>query len=186
MTEKNLTLDRRQMAKALSVGAASLLLAGKPALAAEDLANTLYMQLKDGRVVIRLRPDIAPACRAHQDPGEKGLLRRHRLPSRDRRLHGPDRRPDRHRHGRLRAAQRASRVFQSPLCARHAWYGALAVAQFGQFAILHLLRPGTFLDGQYTVFGEVVSGMEFVDKIKRGEPPANPDKIISLKLASEV
>ena len=46
--------------------------------------------------------------------------------------------------------------------------------------------PAPFLDGQYTVFGEVVSGMEFVDKIKRGEPPANPDKIISLKLASEV
>jgi cyclophilin family peptidyl-prolyl cis-trans isomerase len=35
-----------------------------------------------------------------------------------------------------------------------------------------------FLDGQYTVWGEVVSGMENVDKIKRGEPPANPDKII--------
>ena len=44
--------------------------------------------------------------------------------------------------------------------------------------------PAPFLDGQYTVFGEVVSGMEFVDKIKRGEPPANPDKIISMKLAS--
>ena len=37
----------------------------------------------------------------------------------------------------------------------------------------------TFLDGQYTVFGRVVSGMEAVDKITRGEPPANPDKIIS-------
>lgn len=37
----------------------------------------------------------------------------------------------------------------------------------------------TFLDGQYTVFGRVVSGMEFVDNITRGEPPANPDQIIS-------
>jgi peptidylprolyl isomerase len=33
------------------------------------------------------------------------------------------------------------------------------------------------------VFGEVVSGMEFVDKIKRGEPPANPDKMIKVTLA---
>jgi cyclophilin family peptidyl-prolyl cis-trans isomerase len=40
----------------------------------------------------------------------------------------------------------------------------------------------TFLDGQYTVFGRVVSGMEFVDNITRGEPPANPDTIISAKI----
>ncbi|RYE08723.1 MAG: peptidylprolyl isomerase [Hyphomicrobiales bacterium] len=40
----------------------------------------------------------------------------------------------------------------------------------------------TFLDGQYTVFGKVVSGMEFVDNITRGEPPTNPDKIISAKI----
>jgi len=43
-----------------------------------------------------------------------------------------------------------------------------------------------FLDGQYTVWGQVVSGMEFVDKVKRGEPPSNPDKIISLKVAADV
>jgi peptidylprolyl isomerase len=40
----------------------------------------------------------------------------------------------------------------------------------------------SFLDGQYTIFGKVVSGMEFVDNITRGEPPANPDKIISAKI----
>ncbi|MCK6418794.1 MAG: peptidylprolyl isomerase [Alphaproteobacteria bacterium] len=39
-----------------------------------------------------------------------------------------------------------------------------------------------FLDGQYTVWGQVTSGMEFVDKVARGEPPANPDKIVSFKL----
>ena len=42
----------------------------------------------------------------------------------------------------------------------------------------------SFLNGQYTVFGRVVSGMEHVDAIARGEPPANPDKIISMKLAN--
>jgi peptidylprolyl isomerase len=40
----------------------------------------------------------------------------------------------------------------------------------------------TFLNGQYTVFGRVVSGMEAVDLITRGEPPANPDQIISAKI----
>jgi len=40
-----------------------------------------------------------------------------------------------------------------------------------------------FLNGQYTVWGEVVSGMENVDQIKRGEPVREPDKIVSAKLA---
>ena len=46
-------------------------------------------------------------------------------------------------------------------------------------------QPAPFLDRQYTVFGKVISGMEFVDKIKRGDGPngsvSNPDKIISFK-----
>ncbi len=40
-----------------------------------------------------------------------------------------------------------------------------------------------FLDGQYTVWGEVISGMENVDQIKRGEPVRDPDKIVTAKLA---
>ena len=43
-----------------------------------------------------------------------------------------------------------------------------------------------FLDGQYTIFGKVVSGMEFVDKIAKGEPPRTPDKMISVKVAADV
>ena len=42
-------------------------------------------------------------------------------------------------------------------------------------------KPAPFLDRQYTVFGKVVEGMEFVDMIKRGEPASDPDKIISFK-----
>jgi len=42
-----------------------------------------------------------------------------------------------------------------------------------------------FLDGQYTVWGEVTEGMENVDKIKRGEPVQNPDKIITAKIAAD-
>jgi peptidyl-prolyl cis-trans isomerase B (cyclophilin B) len=42
-------------------------------------------------------------------------------------------------------------------------------------------KPAPFLDRQYTVFGKVLEGMEFVDKIKRGEPASDPDKIISFK-----
>jgi cyclophilin family peptidyl-prolyl cis-trans isomerase len=44
----------------------------------------------------------------------------------------------------------------------------------------------TFLDKNYTVWGQVVEGMDNVDKIKRGEPVQNPDKINSLKVAADV
>ncbi len=43
-----------------------------------------------------------------------------------------------------------------------------------------------FLDGQYTVWGKVVDGMDNVDKIKRGEPVQNPDKIVSMRVAADV
>ena len=44
----------------------------------------------------------------------------------------------------------------------------------------------SFLNNQYTVVGQVVSGMENVDKLKRGEPVASPDKIVSMKVAADV
>lgn len=42
-----------------------------------------------------------------------------------------------------------------------------------------------FLNGQYTVYGRVIEGMEHVDKIARGEPPAQPDRMISVKVAAD-
>ena len=52
-----------------------------------------------------------------------------------------------------------------------------------QFFIM--FADGDWLNGQYTVWGEVVEGMEFVDKIAKGEPPANPDKIIKMTVAAD-
>ena len=42
-----------------------------------------------------------------------------------------------------------------------------------------------FLDGKYTIWGRVIEGMENVDRITRGEPPAKPDKIVSIKVAAD-
>lgn len=42
-----------------------------------------------------------------------------------------------------------------------------------------------FLDGEYTLFGRVVKGMEFVDEIKRGEPPVDPDRIVRMQVAAD-
>ena len=47
-------------------------------------------------------------------------------------------------------------------------------------------KDNHFLNGQYTVYGRVISGMEFVDKITRGEPAPKPDMMISVKVASDV
>jgi peptidylprolyl isomerase len=52
-----------------------------------------------------------------------------------------------------------------------------------QFFIM--FAEGSFLNGQYTVVGEVVKGMDVVDKLKRGEPPSDPDRIIKMQVAAD-
>ncbi len=46
-------------------------------------------------------------------------------------------------------------------------------------------KDNHFLNGQYTVYGRVISGMEHVDAITKGEPPASPDRMISVKVAAD-
>ena len=53
-----------------------------------------------------------------------------------------------------------------------------------QFFIM--FDEGSFLNGQYTVVGEVITGMDVVDKLKRGEPPAKPDRIVKMQVAADV
>lgn len=53
-----------------------------------------------------------------------------------------------------------------------------------QFFIM--FDEGSFLNGEYTVVGEVVAGMDVVDKLKRGEPPSKPDRIVRVQVAADV
>ena len=53
-----------------------------------------------------------------------------------------------------------------------------------QFFIM--FAEGSSLNGKYTVIGEVVAGMDVVDKIKRGEPVADPDKMVKVQVASDI
>ena len=46
-------------------------------------------------------------------------------------------------------------------------------------------KDNDFLNGQYTVYGQVISGIEHVDALTKGEPPANPDRMISVKVAAD-
>ena len=52
-----------------------------------------------------------------------------------------------------------------------------------QFFIMY--GDGSFLNNQYTVIGEVLSGMDVVDKLKKGEPVQNPDKMVTVRVAAE-
>jgi peptidylprolyl isomerase len=190
MTDTDKTLDRRELAKALSLGAASLLLA-KSALAAPeaDPANTLYLQLKDGRVVIRLRPDLAPKhVERIKTLAKKGFydgIVFHRVIEGFMAQTGD---PTGTGMGGSDLPNLPAEFSSAPFVR-----GTLGMARSqspnsanSQFFIC--LAPAPFLNGQYTVFGEVVSGMEFVDKIKKGSSAQNgtvenPDRIVSLKLA---
>src|SRR5271154_1245252 len=53
-----------------------------------------------------------------------------------------------------------------------------------QFFIM--FADGSFLNGKYTVIGDVVQGMNVVDKLKKGEPPASPDKIVHMQVAAQL
>lgn len=163
--------------------------ATEPALttpATADLENTLYMDLKDGRVVIQLRPDLAPKHAARI----KELVRKgfydgtvfHRVIEGFMAQGG-----DPTGTGTGGSGQNIPAEFSAENFSR----GTVGMARAAdpnsadsQFFINFVDTP--HLNNQYTVVGKVVSGMEFVDKITRGEPPANPDKLIKMQVAADV
>lgn len=172
----------------LSLIAGMFMLAGTAHAAdIKDPENTLLLELKDGTVVIQLRPDKAPQHVARI----KELTRKkfydgivfHRVIDGFMAQTGD---PTGTGTGGSDLPDLAAEFNEL----RHV-RGTLSMARSNnpnsansQFFIC--FKPASFLDGQYTVWGQVISGMEFVDKITRGEPPANPDKIITLRVAADV
>jgi cyclophilin family peptidyl-prolyl cis-trans isomerase len=155
-----------------------------------DPENTLYLELKDGRVVIQLRPDLAPkhVARIKELAREKfydGIVF-HRVIDGFMAQTG-----DPTGTGMGGSGKNLDAEFSS---AKHV-RGTLSMARASnpnsadsQFFIC--LAPSDFLNGQYTVFGQVVAGMEFVDKIKKGDAADNgkvtdPDRIVSLRVAAD-
>ena len=72
-----------------------------------------------------------------------------------------------------------SRIGAAP----YQWRGRKTPSADSQFFIC--FDDASFLDGQYTVWGEVTEGMENVDRIKRGEPVQNPDRIITARILAD-
>jgi len=153
---------------------------------APDPANTVYLDTKDGRVIIQLRPDLAPKHVAQI----KALVKRgfyngivfHRVIDGFMAQTGD---PTGTGMGGSDLPNLPAEFTPQPFNR-----GTLGMARSNdpnsansQFFIC--FGPAAFLNGKYTVFGEVVSGMEFVDKIKRGEPVKNPDKIIKMQMMED-
>src|ERR1700740_1430420 len=165
---------------------AALVLGGR-AMAA-DLENTLYMDVPAGRVVIEMRPDLAPETVAQI----KALVRRgfyngivfHRVIDGFMAQTG-DPKGD----GTGGSGHKLKAEFSDEKHVR----GVVSMARASdpnsadsQFFIL--FAPAPSLDGKYTIWGKVVSGMDYIDKIKKGDPnrnggATNPNKIITMQAA---
>lgn len=156
----------------------------------QDLENTIYLELKDGTVVVQLLPELAPNHVARiKELTRSGFYDGvvfHRVISGFMAQTG-----DLTGTGTGGSGQKLNAEFSKEPHVR----GILSMARAqninsadSQFFIV--LADATYLDGQYTVFGRVTSGMEFVDKIKKGDKYRNgqvtdPDKIIAMKVASD-
>jgi peptidylprolyl isomerase len=166
----------------------ALVLGGK-AMAA-DLENTIYLDVPAGRVVIEMRPDLAPAtCAQIKRLVRQGFyngLTFHRVIGGFMAQTGDPRGDGTGGSGHPLKAEFSGEPFAR---------GVVAMARTSdpdsadsQFFIMFAAAPS--LDGKYTIWGRVVSGMEYVDQIKKGDPAdngkvADPDKIIKMQVAAD-
>ena len=165
----------------------AVLLFAVPAHAqANDPENTLFMDLPYGRVVIKLRPDLAPKhVERIKELTREGFydgIVFHRVIDGFMAQSGD---PTGTGAGGSNKPDLMAEFTNTPFVR-----GVIGAARTNdpnsansQFFIM--FDEGSFLNGKYTVWGEVVEGMEFVDQIKRGEPPANPDKIVRMQVAAD-
>jgi peptidylprolyl isomerase len=151
----------------------------------QDPENTLLMDITHGRVVIEMLPDIAPTHVARI----KELVREgfyddivfHRVIDGFMAQTG-----DPTGTGMGGSGQKLKAEFNKTPHIRGVCSMARAQSPDSadsQFFIC--FDDATFLDRQYTVWGRVIEGMENVDKIKRGEPVSNPDKIVKVQVAAD-
>jgi len=176
---------------ALIAALAALIYAASPAgVMAASSDNTLYLDLKDGRVIIEMRPDLAPKhverikqlVKEHFYDG----LTFHRVIAGFMAQTGD---PKGDGTGGSKYPDLPAEFSNAPF--KRGTVGAARTpdpnSANSQFFIC--LADAPHLNGQYTVWGEVAAGMEFVDRIKKGGGAGgtvlNPDKIVKMQLASD-
>lgn len=147
-----------------------------------DKKELAYLDLKDGRVVIELRPDLAPnhVARIKELIGQgyydglifhrviRGFMAQTGCPSGT---------------GTGGSGQKIKAEFTpEPFVRGTVGMARAANPDSGDSQFFIMFDEAPHLNNQYTVWGTVKEGMEFVDKIARGEPPREPDKIIKFSL----
>jgi peptidylprolyl isomerase len=150
-----------------------------------DAENTLILDTTQGKVAIKMRPDLAPGHVARI----KELVREgfydgivfHRVIDGFMAQTGCP-----HGTGTGGSGQKLKAEFNKEPHRR----GTVSMARApnpdsGDSQFFICLEEASFLNGQYTVWGQVTEGMENVDKIKRGEPVQNPDRIVSATMAAQ-
>jgi peptidylprolyl isomerase len=156
-----------------------------------DPANTLVLQLKNGQVLIKLRPDLAPkhVARVKQlaKDGFYNGIKFHRVIPGFMAQSGDPTATGRggSKYGNVPAEFSNIEIFKR---------GSVGAARTNdpntadsQFFICFsdgCSKAG--LNGQYTIWGEVIEGMEHVDRIAPGEPPATPDTIVKAQILADV
>lgn len=163
----------------------------------KDPENTILMELKGGTVTIQLMPDVAPKhverMKELARAGEYDNVAFHRVIDGFMAQTGDVQHGDMEDGFNIRMAGTGGSdkpdlpaEFSKVPHAR----GSLGAARSqspnsanSQFFIN--FKDNDFLNGQYTVYGQVIDGMEHVDAITRGEPPAEPDRMISVKVAAD-
>lgn len=152
----------------------------------KDPENTLLLDLEHGRVTIELRPDLAPNHVARiKELAREGFydgIVFHRVIDGFMAQGGDPTGTGMSGSGKNLDAEFSAEPHVRGIC-------SMARAQDpnsadSQFFIV--FDDARFLDNQYTVWGKVIDGMEHVDKIKRGEPVQDPDKIVKMQVAADV
>ena len=153
---------------------------------AQEPENMLYLTLEYGEVVIQLRPDLAPKHVARiKELARQGFydgIIFHRVIEGFMAQTG-----DPTGTGRSGSGKNLDAEFSAEPFVR----GTLGMARSrspdsadSQFFIN--FAAASHLNGKYTVWGQVIEGMEYVDKLKRGSPPRDPDKIIRMRVGADV
>ena len=164
----------------------------------KDAENTILMELKNGTVTIELLPDIAPGhCERMKElvrSGQYDNVSFHRVidgfmaQTGDVQFGNMENEYQPHRAGtggsdlpNLKAEFSGIPHDRGTLGAARSQNPESANSQF-----FINFNDNHFLNRQYTVYGRVIEGMDLVDEIVRGEPPANPDRMVSVKVAADV
>jgi peptidylprolyl isomerase len=150
----------------------------------KDPDNTLILETTQGPVLIEMRPDLAPGhvARIKELVGEgfyDGIVFHRVIDGFMAQTGCP------HGTGTGGSGRKLKAEFNKGKHER----GTVSMARAnnpdsGDSQFFICFDDASFLDGKYTVWGKVIEGMENVDKIKRGEPVVDPDRIISARMAS--